>query len=98
MAGAITPAKSALATIENHQQVFQRGLPPGNLNRMPGAIDAMNEGMKKAKRTPEKDDHRDYADAAAGNLELVHSLPDEILLSAAKGQETLYCRRSFARS
>ena len=33
---------------ENHQQVFQRGLPPGNLNRMPGAIDAMNEGMKKA--------------------------------------------------
>ena len=57
---------------------------------MPGAIDAMHEGVKKTERAPEQNDHGNYADAAPGHFEPVHCIPYEILLGLAERQEALY--------
>ena len=74
----------------NHEEVFQRSLPPGDLNGMHCAIDAVDEGVKKTERAPEQDDHGNYPDASPGHFELVHCVPYEILLGIAERQEAFY--------
>ena len=58
----------------------------------------MNQPLKKTKRAPEQDEHRDYADTAARELELVDRLPNKPLLWIANRKKTLYRRNDVSRA
>ena len=76
---------------KDHQEIFQRHLPPRQAACPPGMVDGEHQGMEELQRRPDQDQDRDDADAAAGFFQSMNHAPEKILLIIPERHEAMDC-------